>query len=116
MEHVRIRAWERLGEHVDQEECLRIARDIQEGQNAERIVRISFRCSIWRVRIKGVPAIVIYDHEMRIPITILTEQMWQERSLCNSPKVSDPTPLKENLGSNIAIIEELTKLKENCNE
>ena len=108
LDHFRIRAWERVGEHLSKKACHQITKDIQNGR-AELLGKLNFTIAVWRVQVHGKPMIIVYDGALKEPVTVLTEQLWQERKVYNSPKVNDTSPLR---AVDPKMVAELSKLKE----
>ena len=99
--HFRRRVRERLGFHLTEDELKKVRDSIQQ-KTSLLLTRHSLRNSIWRVRIGNRDIIVVYDEETNEPATVLTESMWQERSVCNSPVVKDNQDLQIALGDHPA--------------
>jgi hypothetical protein len=112
--HFRRRAFERLGFHLTDEEVSNIRSSI-EKQEAALLARQSLRHSIWRCYVGKRDIIVVYDEETDEPATIITESMWQERSVCNSPTVENAESLQTALGDHpgAKVLKELRKKDRN---
>jgi hypothetical protein len=99
--HFRRRVFERLGFSLAESEISQLIRDIQSKQ-ATLLLRHSLRNSIWRVSVGSHAIVVVYDEETDVPVTVLTESMWQARSVCNSPIVTTTDDLYSALGDHPA--------------
>ena len=97
--HFRRRARERLGYDIPQEEVIRIKREIQ-NDTGDFITRPNERLSLWRVKIGNRGGfVVVYDAETEELVTMLTDGIWQEQDMRNSPHVEDSTALRSSLAS-----------------
>ena len=110
--HFRRRVFERLGFSLTEDEITQLTREIQE-EECTLLLRHSLRNSIWRVTAGSRDIIVVYDEETEVPVTVLTEGMWQVRSMCNSPVVTSGKDLQSALGDHPAgqILRDLKKRK-----
>lgn len=110
--HFRRRVFERLGFNLTEEEIKEVVLKIRE-KRAFLLTRHSLRNSIWRVPVGKRDLIIIYDEETDEPATVLTESMWQERSVCNSPVVDNTQDLQIALGDHPAakVLRDLKKEK-----
>ena len=111
-EHFRRRAFERLGFSLTSEEISNIRSSI-EKKEAPLLARQSLRHSIWRCCVGKRDIIVMYDEETEEPATIITESMWQERGICNSPVVENAESLQAALGDHpgAKVLKELKRKK-----
>lgn len=86
--HFRERVKERFGLDLDIPEWSDVLVAILTNR-AEMLARPSLRTSMWRVTLFGTPVVVVFDHETLEMVTIITEEMWAERSLAKgSPLTS----------------------------
>jgi hypothetical protein len=76
--HFRARIKERFGVDLDVAEWSGMLQSIIQ-ENAEFLGRPSLRTSFWRLDFRGEPLIVVFDHEVLEMVTVLTEQMWEQR-------------------------------------
>lgn len=95
--HFRRRVFERLGYEIRPEEVGKIKQEIRSG-TGELLTRPNKRLSLWRIEVgnrKGF--VVVYDAETEELVTLMTDSIWQEQDMCNSPHVSDGAELKGSL-------------------
>ena len=76
--HFGRRAEERLGYALNVEEVIHI-RELVRTETAELLFKPNLRFSMWRVPVKSGTIIVVYDHETKELVTVLSEAMWEER-------------------------------------
>lgn len=95
--HFRRRALERLGYELLEREIARIRQQVRE-RKAELLTRPDAKLSVWRVDIGARQMVVVYDLETEELSTILTNKIWQEQDMCNSPYSKDEGHLVGTLG------------------
>jgi len=111
IEHVRQRAWQRVGLNLSAKECELIAERIFR-EEARLIARISFNLSIWEVETSsGYNIIVIYDKQTASPVTVLTEKMLKENNYRVLYTGMKDKPMHASLSSDPKVMSELAKLK-----
>jgi len=109
--HTRNRAWQRLGLHLSKKDCLRISRQIRHKDNAVCRGKISFQLSVWQVSLSPEKSVIIlFDGKTQAPVTVLTEQMYQEKYQMLVAGTEE-NPLKAALAQNPAIAEALGKIR-----
>ena len=78
--HFSRRSEERLGYILNVETVIKIREAIR-SETAELLhVKRGVRLSVWRVSVKSGTIIVVYSHETEELVTLLTEEMWKERT------------------------------------
>lgn len=95
--HFRRRIKERLGFDLSKEEIQQIKSDIELGFVTPVASHLE-RLDIYRVTIAKRPCIVVYDTETRELATFLTNKIWQEQIMSNTPYSKDQESLRESLG------------------
>ncbi len=97
--HFRRRVLERLGYDIRFEEVTKIKQEIQDG-TGQLLTRPDKRLSVWRVRIGNREGfVVVYDADTEELVTLMTDSIWQEQDMCNSPHVEDSAGLKGKLSA-----------------
>ena len=97
--HFRRRVLERLGYEIRLEEVAKIKQEIRSG-TGQLLTRPDKRLSVWRVRIGSREGfVVVYDAEKEELVTLMTDSIWQEQDMCNSPHVADGAELKSKLSA-----------------
>lgn len=95
--HFRRRTKERLGFDLSKEEIQQVKSDIELGV-ATPVASHLERLDVYRVLIAKRPCIVVYDTETRELATFLTNKIWQEQVMSNTPYSKDKESLRESLG------------------
>jgi len=110
--HFRLRAQERLGYALREEEIAELLRKIQAGE-AELITRPSARLVLWRVLVNGRSMVAVYDLETDELVTLMGETIWQNQEMSKSPHVRDDGVLRSTLAETQAgrVLAELLEKK-----
>lgn len=92
--HFRKRVKDRLGYDIQPDEVRRIRQEIQSGTGV-LLTRPDKRLSVWRTKIGNRTGfVVVWDAETEELVTLMTDAIWQQQDMCNSPYVEDDAALK----------------------